>query len=204
VRALAIITMTVGILLGGAGPGLAHVGLVPGEIPPDAPEEAQIVLAHGCGPDGAIPEDEDAAAPTSAVTVEVPGPLHVTAHEVEGWTLTVEEEAGIDRLRWEHDAAQGASGAVFLDVVVDAAGVDPGQELWLPVTQECTDGSRMTWDHPGAAITVDDLPALSFRAAAATVDPTSTGGLPTPVLVSLVVALAVVAGGVAVAVTGRR
>jgi uncharacterized protein YcnI len=204
VRALAIMAMTVGVLLGGAGPGLAHVGLVPGEISPDAPAEAQIVLAHGCGQDGAIPEDEDDAAATSAVTVEVPAPLRVTPQEVEGWTLTVEDGAGADRLRWDHDADEGADGTVFLDVVVDAADVAPGDQLWVPVRQDCIDGSTMSWDHPGAAVTVRDLPAMSFRAATATVDPTAATGLPTPVLVSLVIALAVVAGGVAVAVTGRR
>jgi uncharacterized protein YcnI len=203
-RAPTILAAAVGILVLGAVPGLAHVGLVPGEIAPGTTEAAQVVLAHGCGEDGGIPQDEESASATSAVTLEILPDLPVTAQEVDGWTLTLEEGEPADRARWVSDAPEGADGAVFLDLVVDATDLDAGAQLWLPVTQECVDGTVMAWDHPGAAATVDDLPAMSLRTATAAAATTADGGLPTPVLVSLVVSLAVIAGGAAVVITGRR
>jgi periplasmic copper chaperone A len=204
VRAPTILATALGILVLGAVPGFAHVGLVPGEIASGATEAAQVVLAHGCGEDGTVPENEEASSATSAVTLEIPPGLRLTPQEVDGWTLTFEDGEQADRARWAHDAPEGASGTVFLDLLVDATDLAPGTQVWVPVTQECVDGTVMAWDHPGAATTVEDLPAMSLRTATATVATTAGDGLPTPVLVSLVVSLAVIAGGAAVAITGRR
>jgi uncharacterized protein YcnI len=203
-RAPTILTTAVVILVLGAGPGLAHVGLVPGEITPGTTQEAQVVLAHGCGEDGRMPENEQVSSATSAVTLEIPPALRLTPQDVEGWTMTFEEGDQADHARWVSDAPEGASGAVFLDLLVDATDLAPGTQAWVPVTQECVDGSVMSWDHPGAAATVDDLPAMSLRTATAAVATTAGTRLPTPVVVALAVSLAVVAGGAAVAITGRR
>jgi uncharacterized protein YcnI len=203
VRAPTILTTALGILALSAVPALAHVGLVPGEIGPGSTEEARVVLAHGCGEDGTVPENEEASSATSAVTLEIPPGLLLTPQEVDGWTLTLEEGEQADSARWVNDAPEGTRGTVSLDLLVDATDLEPGTEVWVPVTQECVDGTVMAWDHPGAATTVDDLPAMSLRTATVAVT-TTGGGLPTPVLVSLVVSLAVISGGVAVAITGRR
>jgi uncharacterized protein YcnI len=206
VRALAVMAMAVGMLIGGVTPAWSHAGLVPGEISPTEPQDAQVVLAHGCGEDGGIPPNEEEAEAISTVTLAVPSPLRITPQEVEGWTLTVDEGATgeVEVARWDNDAPEGAAGAVLLDVIVDATELSPGDEMWLPVTQECVDGTSMSWDHAGPPVTLEDLPAMALRTTPAAAESSPSGGLPTPIVISLAVALAVVAGGVVMAVSGRR
>ena len=199
-RSVTSLLLTFGLLLASVGAAHAHVGLVPGDIAPGETVEAHVVLAHGCGEDGTVPGTDDESSPTTAVSLAATEGVHITPLDVEGWTLVDEGPGGA---RWTSEDEAGVEGVVFLDVEVDANGLHTDDEVWVPITQECLDGTVMAWDHPGAAVEADDLPAMLVRAAtpAASVN---DGGLPTPVLIGLVVALALAAGGAVTVLSLRR
>jgi uncharacterized protein YcnI len=201
--------LTLLVLLLWAGPAAAHAGLVPGDLAPGVRTESELVLVHGCGPDGTIPGSDDAELPTTGVTLERPDGLSLVPREADGWTLTTEEadDGELVRARWEADDPAGALGTVFLGVEVTADEALDGQDVWVPVLQDCVDGERLAWTHlradggdralPAMLVSVDSA-VLAAEAAS------SGGGLPTSVVATLAVALAVVAGGGVAAVTARR
>jgi periplasmic copper chaperone A len=201
--------LCVALLVAAAAPASAHVGLVPGDVAPGTSAEAQIVLAHGCGEDGLVPGSEEEASAIRVVTLEVPERVGITPREVEGWALevTASDAGHVERARWTSDDDAGVSGAVFLDLEVDAAGMEDGEEVWLPVTQDCVDGVSMAWDHAGVATTTAELPAMLLTVDASAAGATlaeEAGGLPTAVVVAFVLVLGVVAGGGVVALSLRR
>ena len=196
-RRLLLATVVVGLLLGTALPALAHAGLVPRELSPDVAEETEIVLPHGCGPEGAMPDSEMDASPITAVTVEEPDGVHVRPLEAAGWSLTQGGEAG--GIRWTSDDPAGVDEVVRLGIVVEIGEVSTGTEVPVPVVQECADGSRMAWVHPEVGGDADRLPAPRL-----VVGPGGSEGLSTPLLVALVLAAALVVGGVVVVGTLRR
>ena len=199
-RYVTSLLLGLGLLLASAGAAHGHVGLVPGTIAPGETAEAQVVLAHGCGEEGTVPSADDESSPTTAVSLAPTDGVHITPLDVEGWTLIDEGPGGA---RWTVDEDAGVEDVVFLDVEVDANGMHANDEVWVPVTQECLDGTVMAWDHPGPADQKGDLPAMLVRAAvpAASLD---EGGLPTPVLIGLVVVLAIALGGGVTVVSLRR
>lgn len=201
-----VMTVTALLTLTSALPAAAHVGLMPGDLAPGTTLEAQVVVAHGCGPDGTIPASDDEASPTGAVTVEVPDGLGLTARAVDGWDLSTTTDATgrTVEARWEAVDAAGVVGSVFLDVTLDAGDLADGTDLWLPVVQDCVDGERMLWTLPDGQEHDGQLPATWVSVTAAA--PNAPGPVGTsPVLVGLLlVGLAAAAGGVSYVVTGRR
>jgi uncharacterized protein YcnI len=205
---IAAASLTVLLLLLGAGPALAHAGLMPGDLAPGVATEGELVLAHGCGPDGTIPGSDEAELATVGVTIERPDGLSLLPREVEGWTLTTEERDGeVQRVRWEVDDADGVLGTVFLGVEVTADAAYDGQDVWVPVVQDCVDGEQLSWTHERIDGGDAALPAMLVSVdaavlAASTAD--APGGLSTSVIATLAVVLAAVAGGAVALVTARR
>ena len=199
-RRVTSLLLSLGLLMAVAAPAHAHVGLVPGDIAPSDTVEAQVVLAHGCGEEGTVPGADDASSPTTSVSLTATDGVRLTPLEVEGWSLA---EDGAGGATWTSESDEGVEAVVFLDVEVDAKGLDDGDQVWVPVTQECADGTVMAWDHPGTAEEASDLPAMLVRAAAP-IEGADAGGLPTPVLIGLVVALAVAVGGGVTVLSMRR
>jgi periplasmic copper chaperone A len=193
--------LSLAVVVASAAPAAAHVGLVPGTLAPGETVEAQVVLAHGCGEDGTVPGHGDDSSPTRAVTLAPTEGLAITPLESDGWSL----EQGDAGTRWTSEDDDGVEDVVFLDVEVDAGSLDDGEELWVPVTQECVDGTVMAWDHPGAAQEASDLPAMLVRVATPASAPAGeAGGLPTPVLIGLVVSMAIALGAGVTVISMRR
>jgi uncharacterized protein YcnI len=201
-------SLTVLVLLLGAGPAAAHAGLMPGDLAPGVTTESELVLAHGCGPDGTIPGSDEAELATVGVTLERPDGLSLAPREVEGWTLTTEEQDGeVQRVRWEAEDAAGVLGTVFLGVEVTADAAYDGEDVWVPVVQDCVDGEQLSWTHAQLDGGDGALPAMLVSVDAAVLaasTPTDAGGLPASVIATLAVVLAVVAGGAVAVVTARR
>lgn len=206
-RSLLVATAVAALLaLASALPAAAHVGLMPGDLAPGTTLEAQVVLAHGCGPDGTIPASDEDASPTAAVTVEVPDGLGLTAQAVEGWDLsTTTDDAGRTvEARWVSEVPAGVAGSVFLDVTLDAADLADGTDLWLPVVQTCVDGERMRWTLPDGQERDGELPATWVSVTDAAPNAPEPAEMSPVVVGLLLVALALAAGGVSYVVTGRR
>jgi uncharacterized protein YcnI len=188
-----------------AAPAAAHVGLMPGELAPGTTMDAQLVLAHGCGPEGSIPTTDDEAFATQAVTLAVPDGLAVTPRESAGWSLTTEQDASgrTTSARWEAADEIGAPGAVRFALSVDASALDDEAEHWLPVVQDCVDGEQLRWTSAGVE-SGDDLPAMRLTVSSTAANaPEPTG--PSPILIALLVAtVALGAGAVTFVVSGRR
>ena len=197
---LRLASLTLGLWLV-AAPASAHVMLMPGDVPADTPTERQIMVVHGCGPDGTIPANDDEVIPTTAVEVEVPPSLDIAPHDVDGWEWsrrTGDDDGEV--LRWEHDDPTGTDAVIYLDVTVTAE--EAQDELWIPVRQECIDDELMYWTLPGMEERDGQLPAMAIG-----VEAGSSGGLPggsTTVVVGLAVLIAATAATVSVALTGRR
>jgi uncharacterized protein YcnI len=201
-------SLTVLVLLLGVGPAAAHAGLMPGDLAPGITTEGELVLAHGCGPDGTIPASDEAELATVAVTLERPDGLSLVPREVEGWTLTTEERDGaVQRVRWEAQDAAGVLGTVFLGVEMTADVAYDGEEVWVPVVQDCVDGEQLAWTHERIDGGDAALPAMLVSVDAAVLaasSPADTGGLRASVVATLAVVLAVLAGGAVAVVTARR
>ncbi len=186
-----------------AGPAAAHVMLLPGEVAPGGELDTDVYVVHGCGPDGAIPANDDEVVPTTALTLEVPEPLVVEPDPVEGWTVTNRDAAdGGAEVRWENEDDAGTTESLTFGVTVDAGDVTGEREIWLEAVQECVDGERMYWTLPEMAERDGELPgvrlAVSSDAAGADEGP--------PVLWIIVGAVGVagLAAGVSVWLTNRR
>jgi uncharacterized protein YcnI len=201
-------SLTVLLSLWGAGPALAHAGLMPGDLAPGVTTESELVLAHGCGPDGTIPGSDEAELATVGVTLERPAGLSLAPREVEGWTMSTEEEDGeVQRVRWEADDEAGVLGTVFLGVEVTADAAYDGEDVWVPVIQDCVDGEQLAWTHTQVDGGDGALPAMLVSVDAAVLaaaTPADAGGLSTTAIAALAVGLAVVVGGAVTVVTARR
>jgi uncharacterized protein YcnI len=205
---IATASLTVLFLLLGAGPAAAHAGLMPGDLAPGVTTESELVLAHGCGPDGTIPGSDEAELATVGVTLERPEGLSLAPREVEGWTLTTEERDGeIQRASWESEDADGVLGTIFLGVEVTADAAFDGEDVWVPVVQDCVEGEQLAWTHAQLDGGDGALPAMLVSVDAAVLaasTSTDAGGLSAGVIVALAVALALAAGGGVAVVTARR
>lgn len=201
-------TIAVVLLLLSAGPAMAHAGLMPGDLAPGTTIESEVVIVHGCGPDGTIPANDAETSPTTAVTLTQPEGLTIIPRETAGWTLTAETDATGDlrRARWESTDPGGTLEAVFLGVEVTADADLDGAAIYVPVVQDCVDGEQLAWVAENPHETGDALPAMLVNVDAAVMAasaPPSTG-VPTSVIVTLAVALGIVVGGGVVIVSARR
>jgi hypothetical protein len=192
------------LLIATAVPAVAHAGLMPGDHAPGTSGAARIVLAHGCGPGGTIPAGDASGSATAAVTVSFPEDLEVTAAPSATWAVTSADR----QLRFEATDPAGVSGAVTLEVTVAVPGGAREGDRWLPVVQDCVDGEQMRWTREGVETGGEEHAAML-----ASIDPyagmteaqrADAERTPTWVILAIIVAGAVVAGGGVAALSGRR
>jgi uncharacterized protein YcnI len=202
-------TLAAALLSLWAGPAFAHAGLMPGDLAPGAVTEGELVIVHGCGPDGTIPANDDDAFATTGVTLDRPEGLSIAPQEVEGWTLSVETAADgqVTRARWDTVDPAGETGTIFLGVEVTADEAADGTSIRVPVLQDCVDGEQLAWVAEESDEANGLLPAMIVHvdsAVLAASSAASDGGLPTSVIITLAVALAVLAGGGVAVYSARR
>jgi uncharacterized protein YcnI len=203
-----IALLAVALLLVWVGPASAHAGLMPGELAPGVVTESELVIVHGCGPDGTIPGNDDEEFATTAVTLERPAGLTIAPREVEGWTLSTETDGdgAVTSARWDVSDPEGELGTIFLGVEVTADAVD-GTSIWVPVVQDCVEGEQLAWVAERVDELDGELPAMLVTVDSAVLAASTSedaGGLPTSVIITLAVAIAVLAGGGVAAVSARR
>jgi uncharacterized protein YcnI len=202
-------TLAVAVLLLWAGPASAHAGFMPNDLAPGVLTEGEVVVVHGCGPDGTIPANDDEELATTAVVLQRPDGLTIDPQEVEGWTLSTEIDGAGDvtQARWETDDPAGELGAIFLGVEVTADEDADGTSIWVHVVQECGEDEQLAWVAERVEELEGELPAMLVNvdsAVLAAESSPSTEGLSTGVIVTLAVALAVLAGGGVAMFTARR
>lgn len=186
-----------------AAPASAHAGLMPGAYAPGTTVASQLVIVHGCGPGGTIPDDASGESATTAVNVTVPDGLRIEPVASDAWAVTTDGP----QLRFEAADPDGVEGVATIDVEVTVPDGAEDGDLWVPVVQECVDGEQMAWTHEGAESSTGP-----FSAVVATVD--RYAGMTaaqradaerTPTWVFVVGTLAVAASaGAAVVVRSRR
>jgi uncharacterized protein YcnI len=209
-RTFTVVTMfTVVTLLLWAGPASAHAGLMPGDLAPGVVTEGELVIVHGCGADGTIPGNDDDEFATTAVTLDRPDGLSIAPREVEGWTLSTETGADgeIAQARWEATDPAGELGTIFLGVEVTADEAADGTSIWVPVVQDCVEDEQLAWVAEEAHGSDGELPAMLVNIDSAVLAASSSpadGGMPTSVIITLAVAIAVLAGGGVAVVSARR
>jgi uncharacterized protein YcnI len=208
-KLITVSTLAVTMLLLWVGPASAHAGFMPGDLAPGVLTEGEVVVVHGCGPDGTIPANDDEELATTAVVLQRPDGLTIDPHEVEGWTLTTETDGAgeVTQARWATDDPAGELGAIFLGVEVTAAEEADGSSIWVHVVQECGEDEQLAWVAERVEELEGELPAMLVNvdsAVLAAESSPSTEGLPTSVIVTLAVALAVLAGGGVAVFTARR
>lgn len=181
-------TLAAALALVTASAAGAHPGLRPDEVPAGSATEAEIVIPHGCGTEGDVPEDDDDPSPTTQVALEWPDDVEVVPGEVDGWATTVDD--GVTT--WD-DAGGATTEPIVLPVTVQvAADVAPG-DLHVSVYQECLDGASFRWQagpdeegSPALRMTVvaggpaDDDPAGTPTAPAATAPTAAPSPVATP------------------------
>jgi uncharacterized protein YcnI len=203
-------TLAVAVLLLWAGPAAAHAGFMPNDVAPGVLTEGEVVVVHGCGPDGTIPANDDEELATTAVILQRPDGLKIDPQEVEGWTLSTETDdvGDVIQARWAADDPAGELGAIFLGVEVTADEDADGSSIWVHVVQECGEDEQLAWVAERIEELEGELPAMLVNVDSAAVlasQPSpSTGGLSTGVIVTLAVALAVLAGGGVAMFSARR
>jgi uncharacterized protein YcnI len=202
-------TLAVAVLLLWAGPASAHAGFMPNDLAPGVLTEGEVVVVHGCGPGGTIPANDDEELATTAVVLQRPDGLTIDPQEVEGWTLSTEtDDAGdVTQARWDTDDPAGELGAIFLGVEVTADEAADGGSIWVHVVQECGEDEQLAWVAERIEELEGELPAMLVNvdsAVLAAASSPSAGGLSTGVIVTLAVALAVLAGGGVAMFTARR
>lgn len=189
------------LLLLVASPALAHVMLMPGDVAPGATLDTELLVVHGCGPGGTIPATDDDASPTVSLSLEVPDPIGVTPHDVEGWTVTTDRNDSGTEVLWEHDDPAGTLDPIYLDLTLDAEAFDDDAEFWFPAIQDCADGERMSWTLPGMQERDGQLAGVGFGVTTPPEEPSQ--GL-SPVMIAVIaVLLAGAAGGASFLFTGR-
>ena len=184
------------------GPAAAHVALMPSEAEAEQPLETQLIVTHGCGPEGEVPLDEDEAAPITSVTMQVPEGVDVRPGEVDGWQASVDTGHGPTQVVWDSEDGEGEALGLQFDLEVTAGDDLDGEQVWFRVVQDCIDGESMAWTqtgepgevtYPAAMLTVGDPDAGLFAG----------DGLPTWAIFGLIALVALVAGGAVVVLTGR-
>ncbi|MFA9430480.1 hypothetical protein [Egicoccus sp. AB-alg2] len=206
-RLLLLPVLAAALLLSTAGPAVAHAGLMPGDLAPGVASDSQLVVVHGCGPDGTIPANDEETLPTTAVTVSRPDGLTIVPSPAAGWTLTtdLDTDGTVGSATWVSDDPEGTLETIFLDLEVTADADLDGQQRYLPVVQDCAAGEQLAWVGEIPHEVDGVLPAVLVNVdASAGTTPAAAAGPPTSVIVTLAVAMAVLAGGGAAMITARR
>ena len=201
-RTLTVLLSTLALSAVWVGPAAAHVALMPSETDAEQPLETQLIVTHGCGPEGEVPMDEDEAAPITSVTMQVPEGVDVQPREVDGWQASVDTGHGPTQIIWDSEDGQGQALGLQFDLELTAAADLDGEQVWFPVVQDCIDGESMAWTqtsgpgeatYPAASLTVGDPDAGLFGG----------DGLPTWAIFGLIALVALAAGAAVVVLTGR-
>lgn len=136
----------------------AHPGLRPGEVAAGATTEAEVVVPHGCGTEGGMPEEDAEASATTQVALEWPDDIEVQPEPIDGWTTDVDD--GVTT--WDDDGG-ATTDPIMLPVAVTVADdVAPG-EVYAAVYQECANGESFRWQ---ALPDEDGSPALGLTVVA--------------------------------------
>jgi hypothetical protein len=151
----------VALTLSFASPAAAHTELHPTHLPPGIGSKAALILSHGCADDEAlagVPEDDP---PTTGVEVAVPEGVEVDPFEIEGWTLSLEQDPGgrVTSMRWDLDDAAGTTATIALPFSLVVPEAAEGTELVFPVVQDCLDGEQLLLTEPGRVRGGDAIPA---------------------------------------------
>ena len=201
-RTLTVLLSTLALSAVWVGPAAAHVALMPSETDAEQPLETQLIVTHGCGPEGEVPMDEDEAAPITSVTMQVPEGVDVQPREVDGWQASVDTGHGPTQIIWDSEDGQGQALGLQFDLELTAAADLDGEQVWFPVVQDCIDGESMAWTqtsgpgeatYPAASLTVGDPDAGLFGG----------DGPPTWAIFGLIALVALAAGAAVVVLTGR-
>jgi uncharacterized protein YcnI len=202
--------LAVASLLLWAGPASAHAGFMPNDLAPGVLTEGEVVVVHGCGPDGTIPANDDEELATTAVILQRPDGLTIDPQQVEGWTLSTETDGAgeVTQARWDTVDSAGELGAIFLGVEVTADEDADGSSIWVHVVQECGEDEELAWVAERVEELEGELPAMLVNVDSAAVlaaqSSPSTEGLSTSVIITLAVAFAVLAGGGVAILSARR
>lgn len=126
---MTLATITAALLFVVAGPATAHVMLMPGDVEPGDTLDTELLVVHGCGPGGTIPATDEDASPTVSVALEVPAPIQITAHDVDGWSVSTERGSADEatHILWENEDRSGTTDPSYLGVT--SAPDEPGQGL---------------------------------------------------------------------------
>jgi hypothetical protein len=198
-------TLVAGVLLTllSAAPAAGHAGLMPGQLAPGTTLASELLLVHGCGPGGSLPTGEDLGSPTTRIRVGVPEGVELTPLPAEGWSASTTAGA----VTYTATAADGVEGVVRLPVELTVPSGQPDGELWLPMVQDCSDGEQLAWTHegveaegglPAARVLVDRYTGMTAA------ERQASEQLPTVVVLALLVAVALLAGGGVYAWSARR
>jgi MYXO-CTERM domain-containing protein len=135
-RAAALAT---GLTLVTAGAAWAHPAFNPNEVPGGEAVETDLVIPHGCNPQGGMPEEGAATATTRFELQLSDAVASFEAGEVDGWEVSREGEV----VTWT-DAGGATTDPITLPVTLSLAG-DSGDELYLKGYQECAEGGDFRW-----------------------------------------------------------
>lgn len=163
-------------ILGGAAAAQAHFSAEPSPNEPGVRSTVDFVLGHGCG-----------ELPTTRVTVQLPDEVQsVTPVAKAGWSITtvVEDDgADHDHTATDDDHASHSHSTGRISQVVFTADSPlpdglrdtfqlvialpdlPGESLYFPVLQECSEGAQVAWAQipvPGTDPHSLDTPAPGF------------------------------------------
>jgi hypothetical protein len=200
-----VTTLVAGVLLTvlAASPAAGHAGLMPGQLAPGTTLASELLLVHGCGPGGTLPTGDSLGSPTTEVRVGVPEGVELTPLAADGWAVTTAEDA----VTYTATSPDGVEGVVRLPVEVTVAGGQPDGELWLPLVQDCSDGEQLAWTHegveaqgglPAARVLVDRYTGMTAA------ERQASEPLPAAVVLALILAVALLAGGGVYAWSARR
>jgi uncharacterized protein YcnI len=118
---------------------VAHPGLRPDELRPGETVAAELVVPHGCGNEGGMPEEGEVASPTTEIAVQWPDGIEVWPEEVDGWTTDVTDGVAT----WLDDGGATVD-AILVPTTVSAAS-DLAGDVYVSVFQACENGESFRW-----------------------------------------------------------
>lgn len=158
----------------------AHPGLRPDELRPGETITSELIIPHGCGTEGGMPDDDAEASPTVELAMQWPEGIEIHPMEVDGWITVVDEDEAV--ATWLDDG--GATTDALLLPVTISASVDAAGDILVAVFQGCENGESFRWvaaagaeGDPGVGLTVAGEPV---PAPTATVAPSEPAAATTP------------------------
>jgi hypothetical protein len=138
-----------------------------------------------------------------------PGGLTIAPQQVDGWSLSTSLDADgeVARARWETDDPAGELGAIFLGVELTADPAPDGTDIWVHVVQECAEGEELRWTGEQVEADGGPLPAMRVTVDGAVLAASSSNtddGPSLAILIAVVLAVSLAAGGGVAYLTARR